>query len=126
MLKKPTVDASEEQVEAYVRNWVLYAAQNGFGSAMKLLDPNPNVPWSDALFDELTINHFDDDQHCTITDPRDIPALRVEVYPYNDKSGFAVDHDLPLNEKRSDFTAQFDIRRNKSEMTVILEDIHIL
>ena len=114
------------EIEQYVRSWVKAAANEGFEVALSYLDPNPDVPWSDQLFDECTYNHFDDDQHCHITDPDLIGDLRVGVYAYNDGSGYAADYDLAMNGKRSDFTAQFDIRKGKTQLIIILRDIHVL
>jgi len=126
MIQKPSVNANKEQIEAFIRSWVKYACNEGFSAALQLIDTNTKILWSDELFDELTFDHYEDGQHCRITDPSEVKNLRVGVYPYNDGSGFAVDHDLPLNGKLSDFTAQFDIRRTGEQLTVILSDIHIL
>ena len=125
-MRRPGIDATAAKIEQYVRSWVKAAANEGFEVALSYLDPNPDVPWSDQLFDEYTYNHFDDDEHCHITDPDLIDGLRVGVYAYDDGSGFAVDHDLAMNGKRSDFTAQFDIRKGKSHLIIILRDIHVL
>ncbi len=50
----------------------------------------------------------------------------MDVYTYTDGTGYGVDHDLALNGKLSDFTAQFDIRKSKERLTIILENIHVL
>ena len=63
---------------------------------------------------------------CIITDPDAFKELRVEACRYNDGSGFAVDHDLAMNHKRSDFTAQFEFIRTKDGYAIYLADIHVL
>jgi hypothetical protein len=126
MMIRPSDDASERDILAFARDWVKLAATDGFEVALTQLDPNPRVPWSQALFEQLTFNHFDDGRQPRITAPDAIAELRVDAYRYNDGSGFAVDHDLPLDGKRSDFTVQFDFQKGDGHYLVYLEDIHIL
>lgn len=125
-MKRPDRDADESQILAFAKAWVSLAASDGFEAALAELEPNREVPWSQAFFNELTFDHFGDGQQPTITDPTRVEDLRVEAYEYNDESGFAVDHDLPLDGKRSDFTVQFDFRKGPTEYLVYLDDIHIL
>ena len=126
MISRPGVDATVLEIEQYIRAWVKTAANEGFEAALSYIDPNPNVPWSNELLDELTFNQFHDGQHCRITDPDRVADLKVAVFPYIDGSGYALDHDLAMNEKLSEFTAQFDIRKGERELIVILHDIHVL
>lgn len=103
-----------------------YAARFGFEAALAVLDTNEKVPWSQSLLDELTFDHFGDGKQPTISDPASANSIRVDAYRYNDGSGFAVDHDVALDGKRSDFTAQFDFRKSPNGYRVYLDDIHVL
>lgn len=125
-MDRPALDADEAAILDYAKAWVKLAATNGFEAALAELEPSRNVPWSQSFFDDLTFDHFDDGRQPRITDPAEVPDLRVEAYEYNDGSGFAVDHDLPLDGKRSDFTIQLDFRKGQAGYCVYLDDIHIL
>jgi hypothetical protein len=74
----------------------------------------------------LTFDHFDDGRQPEISDPGALDNLRVDAYRYNDGRGFGVDHDLPLDGKRSDFTVQLVFKKKGGEYLVYLEDIHVL
>ena len=126
MIDRPEIGASAKEVENYVRNWVRLAAREGFGRALEELNSNIEVPWSIELFDQLTFDHYSDGERCEITDPDDVPELRINVYEYDDGSGYHVDHDLALNRQWSDFTAQFVFKRNGKEWSIILHDIHVM
>ena len=71
-------------------------------------------------------DHFGDGETCVIASPDAFSELRVDAYRYNDGSGFAVDHDLAMNHKRSDFTAQFEFKRTTQGYAIYLADIHVL
>jgi hypothetical protein len=126
-MTRPTLDASESEIIAYTRDWVRYAANHGLDQALRLIDRLDRDPaWSEAFVRSMSEDHFGDGETCIITDPDAIKELRVDAYRYNDGSGFAVDHDLAMNHKRSDFTAQFEFKRTKEGYAVYLADIHVL
>ena len=125
-MKRPAPNATVEEIAAFVRAWVALAAERGFEAALAELDSNDKVPWSQQMLDELTFDHFYDGKQPRITDPAAVPDLGVGVYPYHDGSGFWVDHDLAMDGRKSDFTAQFDFRRTKTGFRIILADVHIL
>lgn len=125
-MERPALNADELAILDYAKAWVKLAATNGFESALADLEPNIQVPWSQSLFEELTFDHFGDGRQPRITDPDEVQDLRVEAYEYNDGSGFGVDHDLPLDGKRSDYTVQLDFRKGESRYRVYLDDIHVL
>ena len=52
--------------------------------------------------------------------------LRADVIPYDDGSGFSVQHDVPLNEECADLTAIFDLRWHGGCLRVCLCDLHVL
>lgn len=126
-MKRPSPEADESEVLEYARAWVKYAAQHGLDEALNLIDRrDSDPPWSEALVRSISEDHFGDGQTCIITDPELFSDLRVDAYRYDDGSGFAVDHDLAMNEQRSDFTAQFEFAKTKHGYTIYLADIHVL
>ena len=126
-MKQPTSAATEVELASFVRAWISLAAERGLESALRELDEmRVQTVWSQTLFDSLTFNHFGDGKQPRISDPVGVGDLCVEVYRYDDGSGFAVDHDLPMDGKRSDFTVQFSFKREGPNMAVYLEDIHVL
>ncbi len=126
-MTRPTLEASAAEITAFARDWVRFAARHGLDEALRLLDRRDGDPaWSEALVKEMSEDHFGDGQACVITDPDAVSGLRVAAYPYDDGSGFAVDHDLAMNHQRSDFTAQFEFTRGEDGYTIYLVDIHVL
>ena len=126
-MTRPSLDASETEILAFARDWVRYAAKNGLNEAMLLLDRRAGVPrWNEAFVRSISEDHFGDGETCIITDPDKFSELRVNAYRFDDDSGFAVDHDLAMNDQRSDFTAQFEFRRTPHGFTIHLADIHVL
>ena len=126
-MTRPALEAPASEIIAYARDWVRFAARHGLDEALRLLDRRDGDPaWSEALVREMSEDHFGDGQTCVITDPDAGGGLRVDAYPYDDGSGFAVDHDLAMNHQRSDFTAQFEFIRAESGYVIYLADVHIL
>jgi hypothetical protein len=126
-MKRPSLDADESEILEFARAWVKYAAKHGLDEALNQLDRrDSDPPWSEAFVRSISEDHFNDGQTCIITDPDGFSDLRVDAYRYNDGSGFAVDHDLAMNEQRSDFTAQFEFIKTKHGFAVYLADIHVL
>ena len=125
-MRRPALDATKEDILLFAQEWVQLAADQGFEAAVSVLDRNPEIEWSQELFNEMTFDHFDDGGQPRITDPKAVSGLAVDAYPYLDGSGFAVDHDLPMDGKRSDFTAQFRFQKTRSGYQIILSDVHVL
>jgi hypothetical protein len=126
-MKRPSIEAEEPEILAFAREWVRYVARHGLDDAMRLIDRRPkDPPWSEEFVRKISESHFDDGLSCVITDPDEFDDLRVEAYRYNDDSGFAVDHDLAMNHKRSDFTALFEFKKTPDGYSIFLEDIHVL
>ena len=126
-MKRPALDASESEILAFARDWVRRAAKHGLDEALRLLDrQEKDPPWSEDFVRSISEDHFGDGETCIITDPDPFKELRVDAYRYNDGTGFAVDHDLAMNHKRSDFTAQFAFKRMGNGYAIYLTDIHVL
>ncbi|TWT85833.1 hypothetical protein Pla123a_06400 [Posidoniimonas polymericola] len=125
--KRPDLTATHKEIVQYAREWVCYAASHGLNAALNLLDRRDSEPpWSEEFVGTLSENHFGDGAKGVISDPSGHGDLRVEAYEFNDGSGFAVDHDLAMNGKRSDFTAQFEFIKSNSGFQIYLTDIHVL
>ncbi len=126
-MTRTSLEASEAEILAFARDWVRFAAKHGLDDALRLIDRrDSDPPWSEAFVRSISEDHFGDGQQCIITDPDVIAELRVDTIPYNDGSGFAVDHGLAMNHQRSDFTAQFEFKKTKSGYAIHLDDIHVL
>lgn len=126
-MTRPSLNASEAEILAFARDWVRYAARHGLDEALRLIDRRDGgAPWSEAFVRSMSEDHFGDGQTCVITDPDAFKELRVDAYRYNDGSGFAVDHDLAVNQQRSDFTAQFEFKKTREGYAIDLADIHVL
>ncbi|WP_425267259.1 DUF7668 domain-containing protein [Aeoliella straminimaris] len=125
-MNRPALDASESEILDYAKSWIRLAARKGFEAAVSELEPSRSVHWTQSLLEQVTFDHFGDGCQPRITDPDKVQDLHVEAYEYNDGTGYAVDHDLPLDGKRSDFTVQFDFRKGVTEYLVYLDDIHVL
>jgi hypothetical protein len=126
-MKRPSLEAPESDILAFARDWVRFAAEHGLDGAMRLLDRRESDPkWSEELLRSISEDHYGDGNTCVITDPDAFKNLRVEGYKYNDGSGFAVDHDLAMNQNRSDFTAQFEFKKTMDGYAIYLADIHVL
>ena len=126
-MNRPSLDASEADILAFARDWVRYAARHGLDAALPLLDKRPkDPPWSEAFVRSISEDHFGDGETCVITDPDAFRELRIDAYRYDNGSGFAVDHDLAMNNQRSDFTAQFEFLKTPTGYGIHLADIHVL
>ncbi len=126
-MTRPALAAPASEIVTFARNWVRFAAHHGLDEALRLLDCRDDHPtWSEALVRAMSKDHFGNGETCVITDPDAVDGLRIDAYPYNDGSGYAVDHDLAMNHRRSDFTAQFEFIRVKEGYAIYLADIHVL
>jgi hypothetical protein len=126
-MTRPSLEAGESEILAFARDWVRFAAKRGLDEALLLIDRrDSDPPWSEAFVRSISGDHFNDGQTCVITDPDAFRELRVDGYRYNDGSGFAVDHDLAMNQQRSDFTAQFEFKKTNEGYAIYLADIHVL
>ena len=50
----------------------------------------------------------------------------LSIIPYADGTGYAVNHDVPLNGAFSDLTAQFEFTWDASALQVALYDLHVM
>lgn len=126
-MKRPSLEADESEILEFTRAWIRYVAKHGLDEALHLIDQRDgDSPWSEAFVRTISEDHFGDGETCVITDPDEFSELRVDAYRYTDGSGFAVDHDLAMNRKRSDFTAQFEFTKTKYGYVIYLKDIHVL
>jgi hypothetical protein len=126
-MKRPETHAPEAEILKFTREWVCYVAAHGLDDALRLLDHREGEPpWSEAFVRSISEDHFGDGETCVITDPERHKDLRVDAYEFDDDSVFAVDHDLAMNDKRSDFTAQFEFIRTDGGYKIFLTDIHVL
>lgn len=68
------------------------------------------------------INEYAEDSRITIPDD-DQYVGKIDIYQYNDNTGYAVDIDIYLNNELSDLTLQVQILHSGK---VTIEDLHVL
>ena len=126
MNPRPTLDSSDQEIVDFVTSWIDHLIASGYDSAIALLDEPVDEnrhKWTKDQWDKQLECYGDSP---AVTPPAEVSELRMDVYRYNDGSGFTVDYDLPVNGKRSDHTLQFDFRSTAEGMRVALDDMHVL
>jgi hypothetical protein len=62
-----------------------------------------------------------------VTDPDSVGTEpHSSLVAFKDGRGYSFDHDVPLDGRWSDLTAQFEFLRRPSGYAVVLQDIHVL
>ncbi len=97
-LMRPLRSATSDDFEDFVTEWIRRAAAKGFDAAVAVLD-----------------------SAAPLAGPRSCSMNS----PLNGR-GWAVDHDLPMDGKRSDFTVQMAFLKTDEGYSVHLRDIHVL
>lgn len=128
-----TTDSIYEEAISFVREWVNLLSESKFQEAFLLLDINPGdrthcIKNYEELRD-IFLEYYSGVEEIVFTNifSMDCTKERVDMYKYNDNTGFEVEYDLPINGEWSDFTAQFLFKKyNENEFFVYLKDVHIL
>ncbi|HGF5169493.1 TPA: hypothetical protein ACF35O_004996, partial [Vibrio parahaemolyticus] len=129
-MKKPTIESSQEELIAFVRDWIDLCASGEAEYAFSFLDEpldNSRSKWSLEDFEMVRFDHFGDNQLPVITSPLTVTGvLRNDIFEYDNGSGWGVEYDLPLNGVVSDFTLLFDFLKHGEDLRVILDDCHVM
>ncbi|MCG0031149.1 hypothetical protein KUA17_23215, partial [Vibrio parahaemolyticus] len=129
-MKKPTIESSQEDLIAFVRDWIDLCASGEAEYAFSFLDEpldNSRSKWSLEDFEMVRFDHFGDNQLPVITSPLTVTGvLRNDIFEYDNGSGWGVEYDLPLNGVVSDFTLLFDFLKHGEDLKVILDDCHVM
>ena len=56
----------------------------------------------------------------------DLTNEKIYFYEFNDKAGWAIEYDIPINGEWSDLTAQFEFYKKENGYSFLLHDIHVL
>jgi hypothetical protein len=135
MLRPAQADLGEEAV-ALVRRWFDLLAEGRFDDACAMLD-EPNcygIRWTPEKIVSVVEHTFRPGSRFRVDHPgprfsrvsETAGDPRPEVLPLHDGSGFLVDHDVPLNGRWSDLTAQFEFLARGDAFAIVLHDLHVL
>ena len=127
-----------EPFTRFVHEWFRMLARGDWDRACDALD-EPNcydITWTGESIRELIADtfgpgttfaaaHAEGPQVC-VPEAVDVPAHPPHLYELDDGSGYALDHDVPLNGEWSDLTAQFEFLRRPGGFAVILHDLHVM
>lgn len=126
-MKTLPLHSNEQDFSEAVKSWLRKAAEHGYTSASKdFHNHDIDSCWSEEMVTQITQNHFDDGQACTITTPDPHTELYEDVFKYDDDSGYSVDHGIALNSKASDFTLQVEFIKFHDGYRMFFRDIHVL
>lgn len=125
------------QILPFVKNWMKLLADDRFQDACEMIDrPNSyGIIWTPDLI-KATINEtFSPDtvfydfhpEGPIITNPFELEEQRfIEVVEFDGENGYAFEYDLPLNNERSDLTAQFEFIKDGDDYAFVLHDLHMM
>lgn len=112
----------------YVEAWIERLAAGDWKGAISLIE-TPNrygVRWSTADVRRALVE-YGRGAEPTVTLPKlHGQVAPMEVYAFDDGSGYAVDCGLFLDGTLSDLTAQFEFLLSGNEFFATLHDIHVL
>ncbi len=131
MLRPRAKRPIEAEVLEHVRGWLNLLADGQFERACAQLDGanTYGVRWTPQMIQQAIANYVG-------SRSSGAPSVsRVEVTPgdgrpsvveFGDRSGYSVEHDLPLNGRYSDLTVQMDFRWHGQGLAMVLHDVHVL
>jgi len=112
-----------------VRNWIKLLSENRFEDACKFLgnSTDSEEPWNEDKLRRI-IQDYGESEQLQIENPyqMDLAEERIEFYEFEDKSGWIIEYDLPINREWSDLTAQFRFNKSDNGYDFQLVDIHVL
>lgn len=133
-------DAHQNPVNAFAQfalRWFGLLSQGRFDEAASLIDaPNTyGMRWGAQQIQQVLLDYAGGARIPSVTDPHQLgdsgPRSVGEgrhwiLGKFDDGSGFWLDHDLPLDGRWSDLTAQFEFHKVPGGFSVVLHDIHVL
>jgi len=127
----------EKEMIQFIQNWFDMIAEGKIDEACNKLD-KPNcygIKWTpekiqDIIKDEFglkTIFGHDHPDGVYFSAVKSTEGnYRADALKFDDGSGYSVEHDVPLNGKWSDLTAQFEFIGTMLVFDIILHDLHVL
>jgi hypothetical protein len=129
--------AVKQTLVAFVRHWLRLLAAGRWEEACGMID-EPNcyaITWTPERIQQVVEDSFGPGcrfrsrhpEGIRWSDPDELgDGGHPEIYPQDDGSGYAFDHDIPLNGEWSDLTAQFEFHHRPQGYAVVLHDLHVL
>jgi hypothetical protein len=129
--------AVEQTLVAFVRQWLKLLSAGSWQEACGMID-EPNcygITWTPERIQQVVEDTFGPGcrfrsrhpEGILWSDPDELgDGGHPEIYPHDDGSGYAFDHDVPLNGEWGDLTAQFEFHRRPQGYAVVLHDLHVL
>lgn len=109
---------TEEEVIDYCKYIIQCLADNKY----KELESKGILETVSEIDIKRVINEYAEDSRITV--PADDQYMgRIDIFKYNDNTGYAVDIDIYLNNELSDLTLQVEILYSGK---VTIEDLHVL
>lgn len=118
----------EAALRAYVETWFQHLSLSNWSVALGMLDePNSyGIRWGEQEI-RGSIDEYSRSNAWSITDPSTMEDPgRTGFGEFNDRTGYWLDYDIPLNGCWSDLTAQFEFLKRINGYAVVLHDIHVL
>jgi hypothetical protein len=119
----------EATFREFVFHWFALLAQGQAAEAMALIDePNSyGVKWGPEQLSSALKSYGGNSALPVVTSPSSASGQQqASLIALVDRSGYAYDHDLPLNGLWSDLTAQFEFLKRSNGFAVVLHDILVL
>ena len=120
---KPEVEFSR-----FARDWFRQLSRGEFREAAQRLDePNSyGIRWSEQQILGALRDYTHSDS-VRVTDPDLIGTeAHSSLVALKDAHGYSFDHDVPIDGRWSDLTAQFEFLRRPEGYAIVLHDIHVL
>ena len=112
----------------FTRDWFHLLAHGAFADAASQLD-EPNCygeKWNAEQIQSALLDYAYSES-VRVSDPDTLAGDgRPSLVEFEDGHGYSFEHDVPLEEKWSDLTAQFEFLRRPGGYAVVLHDIHVL
>ncbi|MBR2402010.1 MAG: hypothetical protein IKB01_04450 [Lachnospiraceae bacterium] len=115
----------QEQFIAFAEHALSILAEENYASFLTLFDSS-RLAEQDII---LALKYLDESRSAIKVDnPAQLKRENqgVDIYRYNDGSGYGMDYDLTTDGASNDLTIQIDFLKQEEGYLVVLEDLHTL
>jgi hypothetical protein len=122
----PTSDPESEALQ-FILRWIELIAAENWTEALSLIDlpSRYGQTWTRAQIEARLAEYRP--AGARLTSPATATGYcHTSTGRFDDRSGFYLDCDLPLNDTWSDLSAQFEFLEVNGQYSVALQDIHVL
>jgi len=120
----------DEDLVRYIRSWFDLIATGGIADACKQLDgPNrAGIVWTPQRIIDVISKalHMKGDSAVITTTSSCSGSPKGRVFRLLNRSGFVVEHQVPLNGQYCDVTAMFEFLWRGKALAFILDGLHVL